>query len=162
MKKFIIGAALLLSSIAQSQNPEFSVIWKSIDSLELAGKTGSADSLTQIVLNRSRQQQEHLDHIKALIYHFKFYQISHEDSNIYILKTLNEALSRIPVPYVNILTSYKADFLKDYYWRQRSAIRKRGTIDNPDASDLETWSAETLGDTITAAFESSLENPGEL
>lgn len=162
MRKIIIGAALLLSSIVQCQNSGFSVIWKSIDSLELAGKTRSADSLTQIVLNGSRQQQEPLDHIKALIYHFKFYQISHEDSNNYILKTINEAISRLPVPYGNILASYKAEFLEDYYRAQRSAIRKRGIINNPDATDLETWSAQTLGDTITAAFEASLENSGEL
>jgi hypothetical protein len=46
----------------------------------------------------------------------------------------------------------------DYFRHNRWQIRERSQINNPDNKDLETWSLETLKDSIQATFEASIKN----
>ena len=162
MKRFFLGIVCLFSTIVTAQTSPFADTWISIDSLELAGKISSADSLTQQLSRQALQEEKYLDFIKGKIYHYKFYQVNHENANNYILKDINEALAKIPSPFVFILDSYKAEILEDYYRQNRYKINGRSSVDDPDAQDINTWSSETFKDSIVAAYGQSLRKPEAL
>ena len=158
MKKFLTGIVFLLSFSAISQTSNYKNLWKTIDSLELAGKVSSADEITESIISKAFRNGHFTNYIKAKIYHYRLYQVNHEKSNQYILDDINVSISKTPAPYKNVLKSYKAEFLMDYFRHNRWQIRNRSQVDDPDHDDLETWSLETMQDSIHKTFKSSLEN----
>jgi len=157
MNKFLTGIIFLFSFLSFSQQAEYNNLWEKIDSLEIIGKTDSANMLIMELVEIATNKKDYSNLIKGKIFHYKFYQINHEDSNQYILNDLNTSISKIPSPYKNIIRSYKADFLKDYFRQNRWQIKNRSKIDNLKENELETWSLETLQDSIKNTFERSLE-----
>ena len=153
MKKIFLGAALLCSALSFSQ---YSGQWQQIDSLEITGQIESADELVSGILQTARKNKGFDQLIKAKIYHYKFYQVNHEESDQFILKDLNHTISQLPVPSRNVLQNYKGQFLQQYFSRHRWKIKRRKEIDNPDAKDIATWSEATLQDSIRSSFEASL------
>ncbi|MCM4159262.1 hypothetical protein FHG64_17390 [Antarcticibacterium flavum] len=158
MKRSFLAVILLITGITHSQNYKYSENWKAIDSLEMLGRTETADSLTTGLLSIAKKNRDHLQFIKAKIYHYKFYQVNHENSNRYILENINNSIAGLPVPYRNILQSYKATFLSQYFQNNRWRIGSRSHIDDPENGEIETWSNTTLRDSIHKAFELSLRN----
>ena len=159
MKKIFLGAALLCSALSFSQ---YSSQWQQVDSLEITGRIESADELVSGILQTARKNKDLDQFIKAKIYHYKFYQVNHENADQYILKDLNQTISQLPVPSRNVLLSYKGQFLQQYYSRHRWRIKRRKEIDDPDAKDIATWSEATLQDSIRSSFEASLLNKQQL
>ncbi|UJH92047.1 hypothetical protein LZ575_05430 [Antarcticibacterium sp. 1MA-6-2] len=162
MKNILITALLLLTCLTHAQVEESSEKWQKIDSLEILGLVESADELTKDLIASAKQKEDHLNFLKAKIYHYKFHQIRHENSTNYILNDLNDVIEKVPAPYENILLSYKASFLEQYFQEIRWKSRNRSTIDNPDSGDLETWSLHNLQDSIQSIFEKSLKQEKEL
>ncbi len=157
MNKFLTGILFLFSFLCFSQQTEYDKLWDKIDSLEIIGRTDSANKLTKELIKVAANNKEYSNLLKGKLFYYKFYQINHEDSNQYILNDLNKWISKLPSPYKNILRSYKADFIMDYYRQNRWKLKNRSKIDNPKEDELGTWSMETLQDTIKYAFERSLE-----
>lgn len=110
------------------------------------------------IINDAANQKNYPDLIKGKIFHYKFYQIKNESAASYILKDLNKSISNLPSPYSNVLLSYKADFLKQYYDDNLWNNWDRKETNDPDPTDLETWSNPILLDSIASAFYRSLEN----
>ncbi|CAM4314901.1 alpha-2-macroglobulin family protein [Gillisia hiemivivida] len=156
MNKFLTGIIFLFSFLSFSQQTEYNKLWEKIDSLEIIGKTDSANEFTKELIVVAANNKEYSNLLKGKLFHYKFHQINHEDSNQYILNDLNTWISKVPSPYKNILRSYKADFIMDYYRQNRWKLKNRSKIDNPKENELETWSMETLHDTIKNTFERSL------
>lgn len=159
MKNLFLAISLLYSAIAF---PQYSVQWQKIDSLELEGRVESAGEIVSDILKTAREKEDYEQLIKANIYEYKFYQINHENSDQFILKDLNHNLAQLPMPYRNVLQSHKGRFLQQYYHRHRWRINRRKAIDNPDPTDLATWSEETLQDSIRTSYENSLQHPEQL
>ena len=158
MKKVLSGIMILLSLTAFSQANDYSNLWHSIDSLEVAGKVATANEQTVSLMKKSLKAKDFEHYIKSKIYHYRLYQINHENSNQYILKDINTAIGKLPAPFKNVLLSYKAKILMDYFRHNRWQIRERSQINNPDNKDLDTWSLKTLKDSIQATFEASIKN----
>src|SRR5690606_21656773 len=102
MKKLLLLAALLLPLLSHSQQGDYSKKWKIIDSLEVRGLVNSANSHVNEILASAQKRKEHLQFIRAKIYHYKFYQINNENSNHYILDDVNTTLAKLPAPSTNI------------------------------------------------------------
>lgn len=158
MKKFLIGIIFLLSYSAYAQTNRYQNQWKNIDALELDGKVASANELTESLIEEAYKNNDFTDFIKAKIYHYRLYQINHEKSDQYILNDINSAINTIPTPFKNILRSYKAKFLMDFYNQNRWNNKDRSQVVDMDNRDLKTWSLQTLKDTISNSFERSLED----
>src|SRR5690606_22992629 len=133
MKKLFLFALILLSYCATAQQNA----WKLIDSLEVSGRVRSADSLVKQVMTTAKKKKNHEEFIKAKLYHYKLYQINHENSSQYILQDINRSLAALPSPYKNVLLSYKAEFLNNFLNDRRWRIRDRKDINDPDPGDLE-------------------------
>ncbi len=159
MKNLLAGILFLFSAIAFSQESSFNKKWATIDSLEISGKTSSANNLVQDLVDEAFKEKDYLNYIKGKIYHYKFHQLIEEKSNNYILNDINNSLKKLPVAYSNILNSYKAEILKDYFSANQYKIRNRSTISDPDPEDLETWSSETFLDSIKISFNKSISEP---
>src|SRR5690606_33492688 len=117
------------------QKINYSEKWNIIDSLELRGLVSQADSHVNEVLASTERRRDHLQLIKAKIYHYKFYQINNENSNQYILDDVNKTLAQLPAPFKNILLSYKAMMLEQYFLEHQWKSRARTEIDNPGTPD---------------------------
>ncbi|HSP83022.1 MAG TPA: hypothetical protein VLN72_04770, partial [Gillisia sp.] len=156
MKKLLLAALLMLTGISNAQDENYSEKWKIIDSLEVRGLVESADSRVMEIISSAKKKKDHLQLIKAKIYHYKFYQVNHENSNQFILDDLNATIAATPAPYKNVLLSYKAMMLEQYFQENRWKSRGRTEMDDPDAGSIETWALSTLQDSIHVAFESSL------
>ncbi len=157
MMKILLSALLLVTGVSIAQNENYSEQWRSVDSLEVRGLVESADSLTIGIIASARKNKDHLQVIKGKIYHYKLYQVNHEDSNQYILDDLNTTIAGMPVPYKNVLLSYKASMLDQYFKENRWKSRGRSDIDDPDSGSIETWSLNLLRDSIHAAYKKSLQ-----
>ncbi len=153
MKKILLSAFLLFTGISIAQNKNYSEKWKIIDSLEVLGLVESANSHVSEIISSAKKRKDHLQLIKAKIYHYKFHQINHENGNQFILDDLNATISGIPAPYKNVLWSYKAMTLEQYFQENRWKSRGRSEIDDPDAGSIEPWSLNTLRDSIHAAYD---------
>lgn len=159
MKNVFLAVALLCSAVGFSQ---YSSRWQQVDSLELQGRVDSASEIVSDIFKTARKQKDYEQLIKAKIFQYKFYQVNHEDSDQFILKDINQTIAQLPVPFENVLQSYKGRFLQQYYDQHRWKIRKRKKIDNPDPADIATWAEATLQDSIMSSFERSLHNPEKL
>lgn len=157
MKKIVFPLLLLFTSLLLAQD-DFQHKWENVDSLEIKGLVSSANEQVLEIIRDAQDHKNHLDFIKGKIYHYKFHQIKNESAASYILKDLNNSISKLPAPYKNVLLSYKADFLNQYYDDNRWKNRNRKEINDPDLTDLETWSNQILLDSISTAYYSSLEN----
>ncbi|MCP9200887.1 MG2 domain-containing protein [Gramella sp. GC03-9] len=159
MKKFISGCMFLLSLVCQAQEQDaFEDLWRKTDSLELVGRTATADSIVQEIIDRSMQKNRNAELLKAKLYHYKFHQLNHEDSEQYILDDVNRSIANLPVPYSNLLQSYKAEFLEEYFSSNRYRMRNRSEVVDPEQTNLLTWSLPALKDSILGAYSKSLEN----
>ncbi len=159
MKKLFLAVAFLCTTLSFSQNSQQ---WKTVDSLELQGRIESANEVVSGILKTAMKKKDFEQLIKAKIFQYKFHQVNHENSDQFILKDLNQTLSRLPRPYRNVLMSYKAEFLQQYFRQHRWRIKRRKEVDNPDALDLATWSEATLQDSIRSSYEASLQNRQQL
>lgn len=162
MKKILMLSILLFPILSFSQTNKFSEEWEFIDSLEIEGRIETADSLVLQIASKSKRKKDFSNFIKSKIYHYKFRQIVQENSNQYVLDDLNRAIQDLPNPYQNILLCYKGKFLLNYYQENRWQIRRRTKIENQSSQEIETWSLETLRDTIQTAFDHSLKNEKKL
>lgn len=117
---------------------------------------------TNNLMQRARADKRYDELIKAKIYHYRLYQINHEKAESYILKDINSTIAQLPFPFDQVLQSYKAEVLSDYYRQNRWSRRDQKQIDNPDVSDLTTWSLETIKDSIHTAHKNAIANPGKL
>ncbi|QED37695.1 hypothetical protein FK178_08150 [Antarcticibacterium arcticum] len=155
--KILLPALLLFTNLLFAQT-DLNVNWNTLDSLEVHGLIESANEKTLEIISIAKEEKSFPDLIKGKIFHYKFYQIKNESAASYILRDLNTSISSIPTPYKNVLLSYKADFLKQYFEDNRWKNRGRKEIDDPDLLDMETWSNHILLDSIASAFYKSLEN----
>lgn len=162
MKKVLPLIFILMTQLIVAQEEGFEKQWQRMDSLELQGRISTASELSQKITAAARKEKDFANLIKARIFFYKFYQITNEDSNAFILADINKTLAQLPVPFKNVLQSYKASFLKQYYDQHRWSIQDRTRIDDPDPTDLETWSVAILRDSIRLTYEGSLESAATL
>jgi TonB-dependent SusC/RagA subfamily outer membrane receptor len=161
MKKLLFVVLFLNSFIFFAQET-FAEKWELIDSLERQGHNESAAKIVLEILETAKEKQDYNNFIKAKLFYYKFHQINHENSNKYILTDLNSSISKLPAPHKNILLSYKASFLEQYFDNHRWKIKDRKEIDNPETLEIETWSLSTLQDSITNNFILSLKDKRKL
>jgi len=161
MKKLLLFGFLLNSIICFAQET-LADKWELIDSLELQGRNESAADIVLEILESEQAEQDYNTFIQAKIFYYKFYQINQENSNEHILADLNNSIFKIPAPHKNILLSYKASFLEQYFKNNRWKIRGRKQIDDPEALKIERWSAKTLQDSIAYTYRLSLRNEKKL
>ncbi len=161
MKKFLLPGFLLLFFIGFAQET-IEQKWQVVDSLELQGRNESATEIVSEIMDTSREARDYTNYIKAKLFYYKFLQVNQEYSNVEILKDLNQSISEIPTPFKNVLLSYKAKFLDQYFQNHRWKIRDRKEIDDSEALEIDTWSANTLQDSIAISYELSLAGEKEL
>lgn len=161
MKKLLFVVLFLNSFIFFAQET-FAEKWDLIDSLERQGRNESAAKIVLEILETAKEKRDYNNFIKAKLFYYKFHQINHENSNKYILTDLNSSISKLPAPHKNILLSYKASFLEQYFDNHRWKIKDRKEIDNPETLEIETWSLSTLQDSITNNFILSLKDKRKL
>lgn len=162
MKKLLLGIFIISQSLLFAQNPSYKESWLQINSLEKDGKVETALERTNSLMQRAKSDRSYDELIKAKIYHYRLYQINHEDEESYILQDINNSITQIPFPFDQVLQSYKAELLSDYYRQNRWSRREQKQIDDPNQKDLSTWSLETIKDSIHTAHKNSIANPGKL
>ncbi|MEH6657388.1 MG2 domain-containing protein [Leeuwenhoekiella marinoflava] len=158
MYKTITTVLLILCTInlCWGQDSRYKESWRTIHLYEIDGKIASALEETQSLVNQSKRKKDYNTYLKAKIYRWKFLQINTENSNNLILEEVNTVIKDIPFPYKAILATYKAKWLTDYYKDNRWSISRRGQIDNPDLSDIETWDLMTLLEEIRKTYQFAL------
>ncbi|TQI69986.1 TonB-dependent SusC/RagA subfamily outer membrane receptor [Gramella sp. Hel_I_59] len=162
MKKLLLGIFIISQSLLFAQNPSYKESWLQINSLEKVGKVETALERTNNLMQRAKSDKSYDELIKSKIYHYRLYQINHENAESHILQDINNSIAQIPFPFDQVLQSYKAELLSDYYRQNRWSRRAQKQIDDPDQKDLTTWSLETIKDSIHTAHKNSVANPGKL
>lgn len=158
MKNFLLGIIFLFTYTAFSQVSNYQKEWQEIDELEIEGKVSTANERTRILIENTFQNGDLIDYIKAKVYHYRLYQINHENSEQYILDDLNVAINKTPSPYKNILRNYKAIYLSKFYKLNRWKFKDRSQVLDTTQRNLATWSLPILLDSIKITFKKSLEN----
>lgn len=158
MKNFLLGIIFLFTYTAFSQVSNYQKEWQEIDDLEIEGKVSTANERTRILIENTFQNGDLIDYIKAKVYHYRLYQINHENSEQYILDDLNVAINKTPSPYKNILRNYKAIYLSKFYKLNRWKFKDRSQVLDTTQRNLATWSLPILLDSIKITFKKSLEN----
>ncbi len=163
MKKIIILLFLVFGSqFIQAQN-KFEKLWDEVVEFELEGKYKSASEVVTKILKKANRSQKSDQILKSLIYKSKFSLLLEEDAQEQIVLEIEGYIKESEFPTNNILASVYAEFLQQYFVKNRYRISDRTKINNDEiASDFKNWDTETFLKQIANYYNQSLQRESEL
>lgn len=123
--------------------------WKKVDSLENKGLTESALKAVEAIYKIAKQENNHPQIIKALIYRAKFYSYKEDDALVKSIVQIEKEAEEISFPGKQVAHSVVADLYWRYYQNNRwRFLNRTETVDFiPD--DIRTWDLRKIvGKTI--------------
>jgi len=159
-KILLLFFAILISSTIYSQK-NFDRWWDNVESDERAGLSMDAFEKVQKILKKADRKDNPHQFIKAFLYVEKFKLLLKDNSLEEVYQDFVEEIEKQPFPVKNILSSYLAESLTQYYNQHRYRLRNRTKIDSLTAS-FTTWDLETFKEKIDDYYELSLRHKSEL
>lgn len=138
-------------------------LWKEVEILELDGKTRTASLVVENIMDLAEKDDKGAQIIKAFLYQSKFLMLLEEESQVKIIKNLEDRIETSEFPVTNILESIYASCLNSYFQRNRSKINTRIPIDTDFVSEnFEVWDRNRFNLEVKRHFDKSLNNKDSL
>jgi hypothetical protein len=118
--------------------------WHSIDSLEEIGKLRSALELTEGMLEKSWEEKDRENYLKAVSYRNRFVNSLYRNEPLRIISFMEGEIDRCGPVVGSILHSMLGEYYMHYYFSRWGVIGQRSEVDKVDEDDVSTWSANHL------------------
>ncbi len=163
MKNITILLFLIFNlQIAQAQD-KFEKLWNKVEQLEQQGKYKSASEIVNKILKKANRSKKSDQIVKSLIYKSKFSLLLEEDAQEQIVLEIESYIKESEFPTNNILESVYAEFLQQYFKKNRYRISGRTKLNNNEfVSDFKNWDATTFIEQIANHYNQSLQRENEL
>ena len=166
MKKTLIVLLLIVftgMTYSQEADASFDALWAKVEKLESEALTKSALKIVERITAKAEQEKNKVESVKALLYASKYLQILEEDAQLTIINRFKAAIAASEFPTTNILESYMATFLWQYFEQNRYRFYNRSQTESKvDSTDFRTWDLATLFKEIEVHFEKSMAQPAKL
>ncbi len=161
-KLLLLLFAATISFNAKSQINDYKANWKKVEDFENKGLTKSAKEEVLKIYDLAVRDKQDAQQIKSCMYLIKYRNMVEEESqenNIFYTDTL---IQKATQPAKNILQSLQAEMFWQYLQGNRWKLRSRTELSTVKSKDIRTWGIEKIYQTISAAYQASLENEGLL
>lgn len=155
---YLIFTSILLN-ISALDPFDYEKAWQEVETLKSNGLPQDALAKTVEIYNIADNEGNVLQRTKATIYLSGFALESSEDGLLKADQVFKNELAKSKAPYVNIVHSYYAKFLRGYLDNNRYIISQRTEVAD---DNLLTMSTKTLIEKITNEYKASLMQPKEL
>jgi len=139
---------------------DYSKYWEKVNKKFSTSKIDEAVKIIDTICIHAKNENQPIHYLKAVfcqIIYDKKYESQSDDIQKKIDK-LDYEIKTIPEPQVQILYSYKADILWDYYLSKRYKILDRTTTINYQKEDISTWDLRSLVEEIIKCYRLSVTN----
>lgn len=117
----------------------YSSEWKKVDSLENKGLTESALKMVESIYKNAKQENNHPQIIKALIFRAKFYSYKEEDALVKSILQIEKDAEELSFPGKQVAHSVVADLYWRYYQNNRWRFLNRTETVDFIPTDIRTW-----------------------
>ncbi len=154
----LLFLCLCISNVQAQDNTK---LWEKVEILELKGEVKKANALVTKIFKKEKRNNNSKAIIKSFIYKSKFNLILLEDGeNQFVEDILNEIESN-SFPTNAILESIYANFLIDFYNKNKYKFKNRTRIEDNN-NDIYTWDLYSLKVEIHKHLQNSISNPDGL
>ncbi|MDR3094142.1 MAG: hypothetical protein LBU62_05820 [Bacteroidales bacterium] len=114
-------------------------------------------------LYRSALADKEYGHLlKAIKYRIRCQQMTEEQSEMAIIRSLIEDSNQVPYPAKAVIYSLTGEAYRDFYYHNRWKLTDRTTVADANRDDIYTWSASQLIDEMSRYLLLSLSDPDML
>ncbi|MCB9080386.1 MAG: alpha-2-macroglobulin [Lewinellaceae bacterium] len=128
----------------QTNNQDYPLEWKVIDSLEQEGLIRSALDRVEALYVRAKREEAYSQVIKTLIYQSKYQMQLEENGEVLVIERLQKEMTSASFPLQPILQSMLAEMYASYLGAHYWELGDRTTTADFRPEDLGTWSAAQL------------------
>ncbi len=143
---------------AQQKPVEYATQWKKVDTLISKGLTKSALAEVNKIYKMSKNSNNDVQVIKALLYKLTLQQNIEENASVKSIDSLEIEINSAKEPARSILESITAQLYWNYFQQNRYNLYQRTNTTNFTKTDIATWTADDLNKKIGELYVSSLEN----
>ena len=160
MKQFCLLLILIFSiQFSQSQNPEYSSLWKQAEKLESEGLPKSALEIVEQIEKKAKADNNKPQVIKSLLFKSKYALILKENAQLSIISDFQIEINANEAPVKNVLENMLASMYWQYFQENRWKFYNRSeTTIKVDDTDFRTWDLKTLFKEIQCHYSNSLDN----
>jgi len=159
-KIFLLIFTVFITSTVSSQR-KFDKWWDEVEELERANLSFDAYEKSQTILKKADRKENTAQFIRAFLYVQKFKLILKDNSHEEVYNDFLFEIDQQPFPVKNILSSYLAESLNQYYTTNQYRINRRTKVDSVSSS-FKTWNKETFKEKINFYYDLSLEEKEKL
>jgi TonB-dependent SusC/RagA subfamily outer membrane receptor len=153
--RYILGLLLVLTSQLQFAQKSFDKRWSTVEQLEQEGRLSSALEKAEFILKKADKKENASQFIKAFLYVSKYKLLLKEDSHYEVYQDFLTEIEKQPAPTKQILYSFLAENLNEFYRANRRAIDRRTPVQNP-SNDYRLWDAKHFKYQIDFYYNKSL------
>ena len=162
MKKvYLLSLCCLLLTQVHYAQQKFDKWWDEIEELELQGKSVSALEKAEKIKRKADRKENPQQFIKAFLYVAKYKLILKKDSEEEVYQDFLAEIEDQNAPTRQVLYSFLAESLNDYYKENRYRINQRTNTDSI-ARDFLTWSKDDFQSKIMSYYQKSLSSEQKL
>ncbi|MBL7471412.1 alpha-2-macroglobulin family protein [Robertkochia sediminum] len=139
--------------------------WEEVYQQEVQGLSQSAYPIVESIFKRASKKKDSYQLVKAYLHWSKYKLMLFEDTEIEVLKRLEQEIDRAEVPAKNLLRSVYAGMLEQYLRKNRYRISRRtplSTSAEPDIANFQSWDILTMVKEINKRYDASLVPASEL
>ncbi|GGZ63167.1 hypothetical protein GCM10008088_25830 [Mesonia mobilis] len=140
---------------------KFDKWWDEIEELELQGKSVSALERAEKIKRKADRKENPQQFLKAFLYVAKYKLILKKDSEEEVYQDFLTEIEDQNAPTRQVLYSFLAESLNDYYKENRYRINQRTNTDSI-ARDFLTWSKDDFQSKIMSYYQKSLSSEQKL
>ncbi|MFY0713871.1 TonB-dependent receptor plug domain-containing protein [Seonamhaeicola sp. NFXS20] len=150
---------VLFSNLISAQNDNYERFWKQVEHFEMEGLPKSALKVVENISVKAKEDNNHPQLIKTLIFKSKFALILEEDAQLKIINDFKTEIKNNEFPAKNILENLLANLYWQYFNQNRWKFYNRTkTSEKVDKVDFRTWDLQTLFNEIHVHYQNSLQN----
>lgn len=149
---FLLAVFITTNVFSQGR---FDKWWDEVEKLELQGKAVSAFEKAEKIKRKANQKENPQQFLKAFLYIAKYKLILKKDSEAEVYQDFLREIENQNTPTQQLLYSFLAESLNDYYKENRYRIHQRTKIDST-TQDFLTWSKEDFQSKIISYYQKSL------
>ncbi|HIB37011.1 carboxypeptidase-like regulatory domain-containing protein [Mesonia sp.] len=156
MKKvYLLSLCCLLLTKVHYAQQKFDKWWDEVEELELQGKSVSALERAEKIKRKADRKENPQQFLKAFLYVAKYKLILKKDSEEEVYQDFLAEIEDQNAPTRQVLYSFLAESLNDYYKENRYRINQRTNTDSI-AKDFLTWSKDDFQSKIMSYYQKSL------
>ncbi|MDR2848024.1 MAG: hypothetical protein LBV39_02860 [Bacteroidales bacterium] len=157
-----IFCLLISINIAAQVRPNDASRWNNIENFIDDGLPQSAMVEIDAAYRSALTDKDYGRLLKAVKYRIRCQQMSEEQPDIAIIRSLTEDAEQAPYPAKAVIYSLTGEAYRDFYYHNRWKLVDRTTINGENTDDINTWSASQLIEKINSYLLLSLSNPATL